>query len=364
MKYILILVWVGFAALLSTQRQYKQIESIDDREQVRYKKSFALIVFLPIILWAAFRSRYGYVDTSAYIYQYNSWPSTLSGLIAYIPRVEKDVGFTIFGGTIKLIFGSGFRPFLVIIAFIQGCIVLEFFRKYSSNYIISVFLFVAAGEYLAWMMNGIRQFLAVVFILAAFPLLQKKRFIPFILVVLFASTFHQSALIMIPIAFIVHGKPWGKLTLLYILAVIVIVLATDRFTDLLDTMLAETQYAANIDEIRKQQGVTVPRVLVYSVPAIIAFLGRKRLEACGDELINICINMSILSAAMYVVGMVTSGIMFGRLPIYVSLFSYILLPYEIDAVFTRRSARDVKIAMVIFYLAYYYYMIHFAYGRI
>ena len=61
--------------------------------------------------------------------------------------------------------------------------------------------------------------------------------------------------------------------------------------------------------------------------------------------------------------MFTSAIMIGRLPIYFSLYNYILLPWEITHIFTRRSARVITWAMVGFYLLYNYYQVAVAYGQ-
>ena len=123
---------------------------------------------------------------------------------------------------LKTIFGDDVTRYLFLIALIQGVIILNFFRKYSNNYILSIFLFIASSDYISWMFNGIRQFMAVVIILLAVPLLLKKKWIWSALFILLASTMHQSALIMIPIIFIVQGKAWNKKTLVLIFVVMAI----------------------------------------------------------------------------------------------------------------------------------------------
>lgn len=47
--------------------------------------------------------------------------------------------------------------------------------------------------------------------------------------------------------------------------------------------------------------------------------------------------MSIVSAGIYLVSMFTSGIYIGRLPIYCSLYSYVLLPWEIKHLFNEKK---------------------------
>ena len=175
--------------------------------------------------------------------------------------------------------------------------------------------------------------------------------------ILIASLFHQSALLVLPFVFIVQGKAWNKKTLFFIIAVVVAVVFADRFTDILDNMLAETQYQNVVSDWEQFQddGTNILRVLVYSVPAILSLIGLKYIRQENSALINICTNMSIASAGLYVISMFTSGIFIGRLPIYFSLYNYILLPWEINRIFTKQSARIIYIIMVIAYLGFYLY---------
>ena len=117
-------------------------------------------------------------------------------------------------------------------------------------------------------------------------------------------------------------------------------------------------------ELERQAGVNPIRVLVYSVPALLAFLLRRQIQERDDPRIDLFVNMSIISAAIYLIGMVTSGIMIGRLPIYVSLYGYALLPYEFDCIPSKRKASILKVTAIALYVAYYYYMLHFAYQQI
>ena len=99
----------------------------------------------------------------------------------------------------------------------HGLSLLFVYRKYSPEYLVSIFLFIASADYISWMFNGIRQFTAVTLIFAATTLILKKKYLPVLLIVLLASTVHQSALLMIPFILIAYGKAWNKKTLLFVL---------------------------------------------------------------------------------------------------------------------------------------------------
>ena len=118
-----------------------------------------------------------------------------------------------------------------------------------------------------------------------------------------------------------QGKAWNKKTLLFIIVVVMAVVFADRFTDILDNMLAETQYENVVTDWEQFQddGTNILRVLVYSVPAILSLIGIKYVREADDPVINICTNMSIVASGLYVVSMFTSGIFIGRLPIYFSV---------------------------------------------
>ena len=188
----------------------------------------------------------------------------------------------------------------------------------------------------------------------------EKKYMQAILIILLASLFHKSALIMLPFIFICQGKAWNKKTLLFIGLIIIAVAGIEKFTGVLDTVLAETQYKNVVSDWQSFQddGTNILRVLVYVVPTILAFLGRKKINRENDTIISYCVNMSLISAGFYIVSIFTSGIFIGRIPIYFSLYNYILLPWEIKNIFEKRSVIMMRIFMILGYLAFYYYSMH------
>ena len=69
--------------------------------------------------------------------------------------------------------------------------------------------------------------------------------------------------------------------------------------------------------------------------------------------------MGIISTALYLVSMVTSGIFMGRLPIYCSLYANgILLPWELKHVFGRQM-RSLAIGC---YVLFCVFQLRYAWG--
>lgn len=363
-EYIFILIWIGVMALARSLKEFRRTEIVCGREERRYVWWFAVLAFFPVIWIAGHRGWVG--DTWLYLLYYRLMPRSLTAIPWYVSTIEKDQGFTVLSMIIKLFAGNDTVVYLTIVALIQGIVIIAIFRKYSTGYILSIFLFVASADYVSWMMNGLRQFTAVTIIFAATGLMLKKKYIPLILVIVLASTMHRSALIAIPLVIVAQGKAWNKKTLMFICFALLAIVFVGEFTNILEDSLADTQYENVMSDATmfNDDGSNPIRVLVYSVPAILSFWGRKIIRKIDDPIINLCTNMSIISMGLYLVSMVTSGVFIGRLPIYVSLYSYILLPWELEHLFTKRSRDAVCLVLIALYLMYYYYQMHMSWGMI
>lgn len=357
--YILILIWVGVMGLLATTTEgVYRMEMVNGERVRRGTPLFAVVAVLPLVIWAGFR---GYVgDTGSYIMAFDDMPSSFSGINSYIESQKKDKGFYFVSAIIKCFIGNQYNVYFIIVAAVQCILLFKIYRKYSSAFAVSFFLFIASTDYISWIFNGMRQFAAVTITVACFPWILQKKYVKAIIAILIASLFHQSALLVLPFVFIVQGKAWNKKTLFFIVAVVIAVMFADRFTDILDNMLMETQYQNVVSDWEQFQddGTNILRVLVYSVPTILSLIGIKYIREADDPVINICVNMSIASAGLYVVSMFTSGIFIGRLPIYFSLYNYILLPWIIRNIFNKRSVLLVNSAMVLGYTGFYMYSIY------
>lgn len=362
--YLWIFVWLIFAKNIFTKSKFvrKKLTSKNDNSISGLTTTTALIVILPIILWAGFRD-FWFADTSSYYRNFINYPTTWAGFINYIPTITKDKAFYTVSAFFKL-FVHEPRVYFIVVAAIQGLCLMEFFKKYSSNYFLSLFLFVASTDIISFMFNGIRQFVAVGITLLAAPFVIEKKYFKAIIIILIASLFHQSALLLLPFIFLVQGEAFNSKTVFFLFCALIAATFVGQFTNLLDSSLENTQYKNVVSDYTSMNddGTNPLRVLVYSVPAILSFIGRKKIVRDGGPLINICANMTIVSAGFYIISMVTSGIFIGRIPIYFSLYGYILLPWLVNNIFSKKTAKFINIAMIGFYLLFYYYQMFITYG--
>ena len=355
--YFLILLWLCLMAVFSRFVETTETRWFLGRERKVTKWWFTILVFFPLLIMAMLRkSSIG--DTGVMIGTYNGMPSDFSAIPAYYAAQKKDKAYYVMACIIKCIFGSDYRIYFLIIAMIQAFGLLKLYKKYSSSFVMTIFLFVTSTDYISWMQNGARQFVAVSICLLAAGWIMEKKYIPAVITVLIASRFHQSALLVIPMIFIVQGKLWNARTLLFIFLAVLAIVYVEQFTNFLDEALEETQYTNVVTDWREwgDDGTNPLRVLVYSIPAILSLIGLKYIRQENDIVINFATNMSIIAAGLYLVSMVTSGIFIGRLPIYASLYSQgILLPWEVEHMFNKESTQIVKLCMILFYLGFYFY---------
>lgn len=356
--FVLIVV-VAFCTFMIGQT--KMVNSYGLKEQ-RYELLPVLAIVLPLIYWAGTREDMVFGDTSAYRIAFKNSASTWSEIPNIIAGDGKDKGFSILVVILKSIIGNRDVIYFTIVAAVCLGLVFGVYKKYSCAFAITAFLFVASTDYVQWCYNGIRQFIVVAVCFACIDLIIQKKYIQVIIIVLIVSTIHATALLMIPIIFIVQGKPWNRKTLIFIALILLAVAYVEQFTDILAQIMENSQYSSEVEQFTTDEGSHVLRVIVYGIPAILALIFKDRIEEYNNPLINVCINMSIISMCFYLLATFTSGIFIGRIPIYFSLYNYILLPWEINVLFNRKSAWLINICMIVMYMAYYYYQAVISWG--
>lgn len=361
-NYWWLLIWMFVGGGFLSFAIPKQRVQVLGKTEYRWRLIPALVLACPYAIWAMNRSNFG--DTEVYRKMFLEAPAAFSQISAYLSEHTKDQGFSVLMILIKSIIGNNDKIFFLLVAIFQIFCVVHFFRKYSTDFWLCMFMFVASTDYLSWMFNGIRQFTAVCIILLGFDFVLKKKYIPAILVVLLAATIHGSALLMLPIIFIIQGKAWNRRTLMMIAGVAVAVMFIDQFTSILDTMLTETQYSDLVtNEIWiNDNGTNIFRVLFYSIPAILSLFGKRYVDKEQSLIAQSCVNCAICTSVIYALSAVSSGIYIGRIPIFVTLQGYASVPWLISHMFANKFARLIKIGLVIGFLAFFYYQMHVAWG--
>lgn len=318
-NYWWLLIWIFTGGLFLNVCFPKKKEIVLGKIEERWDILPAILLVLPYIVWAGFRSD-NFGDTYVYRKSFLNAPDTIGQIFGYINDASKDKGFAAITALCKCIVGNQDVLYFLIIAAFQLLVISLVLRKLSSNYWLSIFIFIASTDYLSWVHNGMRQFTAVAITFGATELIVRKKYIPATILILIAATMHGSALLMLPIMLIIQGKAWNKKTMLLILASFLALIFVDQFTNILDTLLSDTQYTNVVSDWKSwnDDGTNPIRILVYAVPTILSLIGHRYIKDADDSLINIAVNASIVSTGLGIISTGTSGIFLGRLPIYVS----------------------------------------------
>lgn len=322
-------------------------------EQVRWVPMFfAILTFGYIIFWVGMRS--GVADTAAYISGFRSYGTSWQEIWEFWQDPDaKAPGFATFNILFKRYISVDYHKWLMTIAIITGVPIAITLQKRSCNFFYSAFLFMVMLHY-TWMLNGMRQFIVVAIMFLCSGWIVENKWLRYMIVLLLLSTVHYTALIMLPIYWIVKEKPWSSKVIFFILLVLGCAVFTEPFVDALEGALENTAYSGTTQQFAMDDGVNPLRVLVMCVPPAVAFWRRRELELRNNRYINICVNMSVVAAGLYFIGIFTSGIMVGRLPIYFEVHNLILLPYLFDYCFNEKERTIMYMMCTIGYIIFFY----------
>lgn len=355
--YWSMILWVFLIYLVYSMTHKEEIKLTDYNIQQGIQKKiplvYAVLVFGYFIFWIGMRS--GIADTFQYISTYKLIPADFSTAWSQIEWDGKNPGFDLFNALFKCFISQDYHWWLMTIAIVCGVCLVTVFRKYSVNYFMSCFLFMTMITY-TWMLNGMRQFIAVAILFLCCDWIKDGKFIKFLIAVLILSTVHFTCIMMIPIYFVARLKPWSKKIVLFIFAIILLCVFAEPFFGELDNILSDTGYSGFTEQFAEDDGVNPIRVLFYAIPPLIAFWKRNVLAAYYEKnrMLPIMINMSLITAALYLVGVFTSGILIGRLPIYCEVYNLILMPYLLYVGFNKQERKIIMPVYVMVMLLFFY----------
>ncbi|UTR10581.1 EpsG family protein [Evansella sp. LMS18] len=307
---------------------------------VKPSKLFAFGAMVTLVIISGLRRNIG--DTYFYRHTYETNQFTWE-----IIREEKDMGFGILQMLLQQI-SSDPQILIFTTALITNVLIVIALYNYARMFELALYVYITGGFFLV-SMNGIRQFLAAAIIFAATKYIIDGSWKKFTLVVLLASTFHQSALIFIPIYFLIRRKAWTKTTAALLALAVIIVIGYNHFSEMLFSAISDTQYGGYSDFA--EGGANIIRIAVNAAPLILAYLGRDKLREVfpnSDYFINLC----LLNFVFMVISL--QNWLFARFSIYFGLYQLILIAWIVK-VFKEKDQKLIYYLILIFYFIYFYY---------
>ncbi len=142
-------------------------------------------------------------------------------------------------------------------------------KKFSINYIFSVFIFITSGTY-TFFFNGLRQGMAMAVCFLALPYLINKNKLKYFFLIIIASLFHTSAWVMLPFYFLLHMR----FSLEY--KMLITFLSSFLISGLLISYLAEenSRYEGYA-QVSESSGGYILLIFYFILGLSVYFLGKK-----------------------------------------------------------------------------------------
>ncbi|MEH7545764.1 EpsG family protein [Neobacillus vireti] len=345
------IMWINLSLVyvLSFFSRYFSISVPTMPNFIRPNRLLVLSVIVILVTVSGLRNNIG--DTFSYMFSYKSNNFTFSDI-----DYSGDFGFNILQLLLQKI-SKDPQILILVTAAITNLLIVIILSKYSRIVELSIYVYITSDMFTT-SMNGIRQYLAAAITFTATKYLLNGDFRRYAIIIILASTIHKSALVLLPIYFIVRREAWTKTTLFLLSFSIVIVLGFNEFSDLLFKALEDTQYGhySTFDG----GGANKIRIFVTAAPVIIAFFGKQKLRELWPKS-DYIVNMSIVSTVFITIA--SQNWIFARFNIYFGLYNLILISWII-LLFKESNRKLIYYIILICYLIYFYYEHVISYGFI
>lgn len=271
MIYIILFVYtVSVAYLIKHSNTYKDCiidKSVSEQTKrhslLRINKSSVrllvalVIAYAPLIILHAGRYGFGtdYTGTYKNIFysvQYN-YDSVLSSFVEKGYVLLNKIVWNFTDDYVWVIFCASIVTYILLIHSIY---------KNSETVVASTAMIFLSGYFLD-STTMVRQIIAITTYMVAVKFIYKRKIIPFIIVIVLASFFHRSVLILLPMYF-VYGRRWKKKTMIIVLGVS-LVAAPTIYNLVLQIMSLIPKYAAYIPAMKRESHFEMMFLLVAVV---------------------------------------------------------------------------------------------------
>lgn len=331
--------------------RYRLRSPLENRKRRRLRVDLFFIAMV-VILGFACGLRTGYNDTTAYINGFRNAPLPME-ILRSRPNPLGNPLYYLFQSIFRHHISDNYHVFFVTVALFCTGSFLRFLKRYSENLTFSVLMFFCLGLYV-FCFAATKQCIGMAILTYSVPLLLKKKWVGFYAVVLLAALFHTYALVFVILPLFLH-KPWTVMTYITVAATVIVLFT---FEETITSFLVRAEeLGKNISEteVFDYNSINVFRVAVFSVPAVISLVFRRRLWPVMEPRHSLMINMSILSVLVMSLGLVSAANLFARCSFYFELGAMVSVPWMLNRLFGKRSVKYVSTLAAVCYIAFFLY---------
>ena len=334
-----------FSIIAVRYSKIKYIKALDQKKRVPNLFFLSLIIYtFNEYLFIKVVCRYGFRNYYNLYFFYGEM--NISNVIG-----TRDWGFYSIATIMYKILPDNFIAYNFLLAALTFIPIILTIRKYSVNFTFSIILYITMMMYYEGF-NGVRQAIAVSLCFSAYPLLYNKKFISYSVVILIAYLFHSTALLMIPLMYLVTRKSWSKTINITLVILTLTVFALPNIWVYLIgflELIGQEKMANDYSQFNySDDGINVMRILVAMVPVILSLLFYKNLKN-NNVNIDILINMSLFYLLFLLFG--TQLTVLARISSYFGIFNILLIP-ELASIFKGRDKLIFKVITITLFFIY------------
>ena len=274
---------------ITAEANPKTILSRNGQSAVRPDPIAALMLALVLILVAGFRYRVG-SDYDAYFrWHVGDWSEVFQDFIRF-----REGGFSLLAKLSRLLWDHGQSLIFISAAITIGLYAWTIYR-YSPMYLLSMLLYLFLGQWQG-SFNGIRQYLAAAILFAGHRLILEKKLWQYLLVVLAASLFHVSAVVMIVPCFLFNRKADIPQLALLALGAVVIRFSYSTVFSLIGSLRDK---AVSVNSAYASTGINVFRILTAFIPVAIFLVLCRKNDLSREQ--NFYANALFFHAATFII---------------------------------------------------------------
>ena len=275
---------------------------------------FVIVAFSQLFAVMVFRHGIGY-DYNMYAVGYNFMTQDGFSNLTY---KDWEIGFVLLTKVLGMILPNymWYMGIFSLVAIIPAAIFIYRDSEIpwlSTVLYINLFIFFMS-------MNFIRQMIAISFLMLAWYFLKRNKFIPYAIIILVASLFHQTVLIMIPVYLLVKMKPNFKELIVYAYLLLWFYISSTGFIEIITSFFHE-EYSGSAF---LTEGLSVVYVILPLFVTIVAFLLVKTGTINVTNENKYLINLSLIATLMMLT-MARHSII-ERLSYYFLFFIILLVP--------------------------------------
>lgn len=196
-------------------------------------------------------------------------------------------------------------------------------------------------------LSAIRQTIALIIFFFSTKYIINRKILPYCILILIAFLFHKSAILLLPVYFIVTPRKYSKITLVFIVLLVVVFSTSSYFIDILRFLVIKInpRYSTYLNS---GSSLSLRTMITTSYLLVLIFIFWDKFN--GRELIF---------AKLYLLFVLTTFmgfqvLMIGRYSLYFEIFAVILIPIMFSKFEDKKMAFFIIIPQIILYMIRYY----------